>query len=55
MDQVFPEYRGVFKDIYSVEARLTLTEFSSPDENLRVSLKKISDKLSGLCISRTIS
>ena len=29
LDQVFPEYRGVFGDLYSVVSLLTLSEFPS--------------------------
>lgn len=34
LDQVFPEYRGVFGDLYSVVSLLTLSEFPSSEDIL---------------------
>jgi transposase len=53
LDQVFPEYRGVFGDLYSVVSLLTLSEFPSSEDILDASVEKIADKISGLCKSRS--
>lgn len=43
LDQVFPEYRGVFGDLYSVVSLLTLQEFPSSDDILKASNETISN------------
>ncbi|MEI2469797.1 IS110 family transposase [Peribacillus frigoritolerans] len=53
LDQVFPEYRGVFGDLYSVVSLLTLSEFPSSEDILEASLETIADKIAQLCKSRS--
>ncbi|MEH7415855.1 IS110 family transposase, partial [Neobacillus drentensis] len=53
LDQVFPEYRGVFGDLYSVVSLLTLSEFPSSEEILEASEETIADKIAQLCKSRS--
>ncbi|MED1203728.1 IS110 family transposase [Heyndrickxia acidicola] len=53
LDQVFPEYRGVFGDLYSVISLLTLSEFPSSEDILEVSVETLADKISSLCKSRS--
>ncbi|WP_078410279.1 IS110 family RNA-guided transposase [Priestia abyssalis] len=54
LDQVFPEYRGVFGDLYSVVSLLTLQEFPSSEDILKASDETISNKIKELCQSRSI-
>jgi transposase len=54
LDQVFPEYRGVFGDLYSVVSLLTLQEFPSSEDILKASDETISNKIKELCKSRSI-
>ncbi|MEM1506396.1 transposase, partial [Domibacillus sp. 8LH] len=54
LEQVFPEYKGVFGDLYSVVSLLTLSEFPSSEDILRASEETITDKIFGLCKSRSI-
>jgi transposase len=53
LDQVFPENRGVFGDLYSVVSLLTLSEFPSSEDILEASLETIADKIAQLCKSRS--
>ncbi|MEH7387710.1 IS110 family transposase [Bacillus sp. JJ1521] len=53
LEQVFPEYKGVFGDLYSVVSLLTLSEFPSSEDILGVSEEVISDKIYELCRSRS--
>ncbi|MEH7120349.1 IS110 family transposase [Neobacillus vireti] len=53
LDQVFPEYRGVFGDLYSVVSLLTLSEFPSSEDILEASEETIADKIAELCKSRS--
>ncbi|WML44627.1 IS110 family transposase [Neobacillus sp. PS3-40] len=53
MDQVFPEYRGVFGDLYSVVSLLTLSEFPSYEDILGISVEILADIISSLCKSRS--
>ncbi|WP_342048925.1 IS110 family transposase [Bacillus sp. OTU530] len=53
LDQVFPEYRGVFGDLYSVVSLLTLLEFPSSEDILNASEEAITDKINELCKSRS--
>ena len=48
LDQVFPEYRGVFGDLYSVVSLLTLSEFPSSEDILEASVETIVDKIAQL-------
>lgn len=54
LDQVFPEYRGVFGDLYSVVSLLMLQEFPSSEDILEASDETISNKIKELCKSRSI-
>ncbi|MFC0561511.1 IS110 family transposase, partial [Halalkalibacter alkalisediminis] len=54
LDQVFPEYRGVFGDLYSVVSLLTLLEFPSSEDILNASEETLSEKINELCRSRSI-
>ena len=54
LDQVFPEYQGVFGDLYSVVSLLTLQEFPSSEDILKASDETISNKIKELCKSRSI-
>ncbi|MGM0780073.1 MAG: IS110 family transposase [Bacillota bacterium] len=53
LDQVFPEYRGVFGDLYSVVSLLTLSEFPSSEDILGASEETIAGKIAELCKSRS--
>ncbi|PLT29453.1 IS110 family transposase [Peribacillus deserti] len=53
LDQVFPEYRGVFGSLYSKVSLLTLLEFPTSEEVLRASESEITEKISSLCNSRS--
>jgi len=39
LEQVFPEYKGVFGDLYSVVSLLTLSEFSSSIERASIKVR----------------
>jgi len=54
LDQVFPEYRGVFGDLYSVVSLLTLKEFPSSEDILEASNETLSMRIKELCKSRSI-
>jgi transposase len=54
LEQVFPEYAGVFGDLYSVVSLLTLSEFSSSEDILNTDEEKIADKILEFCKSRSI-
>ncbi|MFV8830589.1 IS110 family transposase [Alkalihalobacterium sp. APHAB7] len=54
LDQVFPEYRGVFGDLYSVVSLLTLLEFPSSEDILSTSEEALTEKINELCKSRSI-
>jgi transposase len=54
LDQVFPEYRGVFGDLYSVVSLLTLLEFPSSEDILNASEETLTEKINELCKSRSI-
>jgi transposase len=53
LDQVFPEYRGVFGDLYSIVSLLTIVEFPSSEEILANDVDFISNKIHSLCKSRS--
>ncbi|PFN83210.1 IS110 family transposase [Bacillus sp. AFS076308] len=55
IDQVFPEYRGVFGSLYSKVSLLTLLEFPTSKAVLSVSEKELTDKIASLCMSRSES
>jgi transposase len=54
LEQVFPEYKGVFGDLYSVVSLLTLSEFPSSEDILMASEENVTNKIFGLCKSRSI-
>jgi transposase len=54
LEQVFPEYKGVFGDLYSVVSLLTLSEFPSSEDIMKASEETITDKIFELCKSRSI-
>ncbi len=53
LDQVFPEYRGVFGDLYSVVSLLTLLAFPSSEDILQAKEADLADKINELCKSRS--
>ena len=55
LDQVLPEYRGVFGDLYSAVSLLTLTEFPTSTDVLAAEKQEISNKIHDLCKSRSYS
>ncbi|WP_079508733.1 IS110 family transposase [Mesobacillus jeotgali] len=52
--QVFPEYRRVFGDLYSVVSLLTLKAFPSSEDILEASDDTLSNRIKELCKSRSI-
>lgn len=54
LDQVFPEYRGVFGDLYSVVSLLTLQKFPSSEEILKVSESNLASQIADFCNSRSV-
>ena len=48
LEQVFPEYKGVFGDLYSVVSLLTLLEFPSSEDILKAGEEAITDKISDI-------
>jgi len=54
LDQVFPEYRGVFGDLYSVVSLLTIKAFPSSEDILKASDETLSNRIKELCKSRSI-
>jgi transposase len=53
IDQVFPEYRGVFGSLYSKVSLLTLLAFPTSEAVLNVSEKELTEKIASLCKSRS--
>ena len=53
LDQVFPEYCGVFGSLYSDVSLLTLQAFSTSEEVLEASEETIANKIKELCKSRS--
>lgn len=53
LDQVFPEYRGVFGAFYLDVSLLTLQAFPTSEEILKVGEKTIANKIKELCKSRS--
>ncbi len=53
LDQVFPEYRGVFGSLYSKVSLLTLLAFPTSEVVLSVSEREITEKIASLCMSRS--
>jgi transposase len=55
LDQVFPEYQGVFGDLYSVVSLLTLLEFPTSNDVLEIGEEALTHKIHELCKSRSSS
>jgi hypothetical protein len=53
IDQVFPEYRGVFGSLYSKVSLLTLLAFPTSESVLNVSEKELTETIASLCTSRS--
>ncbi|WP_404331986.1 IS110 family transposase [Mesobacillus maritimus] len=53
LDQVFPEYENVFGDLYSVVSLLTLLEFPTSKEVLRIEEETLANRINELCRSRS--
>ena len=53
LDQVFPEYCGVFGDLYSDVSLLTLQAFPTSEEILAASEETIAKKIKEFCKSRS--
>ena len=53
LDQVFPEYRGVFGSLYSKVSLLTLLAFPTSEAVLSASEKELTEKIASLCKSRS--
>jgi transposase len=53
LDQVFPEYRGVFGDLYSVVSLLPLLEYPTSNDVLAADEGTIAAKIDKLCNSRS--
>ena len=53
LDQVFPEYKGVFGDLYSKVSLHTLLEFPTSESVLRRSESDLTERISALCMSRS--
>jgi transposase len=53
LDQVFPEYKGVFGDMYSKVSLNTLLEFNTSESVLKAGECNLSDKIAGLCLTRS--
>ncbi|KRF63624.1 hypothetical protein ASG99_05755 [Bacillus sp. Soil768D1] len=50
LDQVFPEYRGVFGDLYSVVSLLTLLEFPTSEDISAVDEETVANRIKALPI-----
>lgn len=53
LDQVFPEYRGVFGDLYSKISLQILSIFPTSKEVLSVSESELTNKIAELCTTRS--
>ncbi|WNS79549.1 IS110 family transposase [Domibacillus sp. DTU_2020_1001157_1_SI_ALB_TIR_016] len=53
LDQVFPEYRGVFGDLYSGVSLLTLLEYPTSEDVLATDEAVLTNKIDELCKSRS--
>ncbi|RID81389.1 IS110 family transposase, partial [Mesobacillus zeae] len=53
LDQVFPEYRGVFGSLYSKVSLLTLRSFPTSEAVLNVDESVLVEKIASLCKSRS--
>ncbi|MDP5276197.1 IS110 family transposase [Chengkuizengella axinellae] len=55
LDQIFPEYKGVFGDLFSKVSLRTLLSFQTPKEVEELSLSEIASEIHHLCRSRSES
>ncbi|MGM7684327.1 hypothetical protein ACSVDA_19535 [Cytobacillus sp. Hm23] len=55
LDQVFPEYKGVFGDLFSKVSLNTLLAFTTPNDIKGMNVSEIADKIHQLCRNRTES
>jgi transposase len=53
LDQVFPEYRGIFGDLYSKVSLQTLQEFSTSEIIIRTGEAKLADRIACICPRRS--
>jgi transposase len=53
LDQIFPEYRGVFGDLYSKVSLQVLLSFPTSKSVLSISESRLIDKIASLCQSRS--
>jgi transposase len=53
LDQIFPEYRGVFGDLHSIVSLLVLKEFPASEDILAISKDTLANKIKELCKSRS--
>jgi transposase len=53
LDQIFPEYRGVFGDLYSLVSLNTLKEFPSSEDILKATEEQLAKKIKAFCKSRS--
>lgn len=53
LDQVFPDYRGIFGDLYSVVSLSVLREFPTSQTVLKAGLTKLTDRIACLCPKRS--
>jgi transposase len=53
LDQIFPEYRGVFGDLYSVVSLRILQEYPASENILAVSEDALANRIKDLCKSRS--
>lgn len=53
LDQVFPEYRGVFGNLYSKVSLQTLSAFPTSEDVLSVNESVLTDKIAELCTNRS--
>ncbi|MEK4748348.1 IS110 family transposase [Niallia sp. FSL W8-0177] len=54
LDQVFPEYRGVFGDLHSIVSLKTLLEYPSSEDILMASEEQLATTINDLCKSRSL-
>ncbi|MFD1673695.1 IS110 family transposase [Alicyclobacillus fodiniaquatilis] len=54
LDQVFPEYRGVFGDLYSKVSLYVLREFPTAESVLAVPQSELTERVNALCTSRSL-
>ncbi|RKL64680.1 IS110 family transposase [Salipaludibacillus neizhouensis] len=53
LEQVFPEYRGVFGELYSYVSLRILKEFKASEDILKTSEDKLANRIADLCKSRS--